>query len=146
MRLIYWFIRRIKSRWGGMIAEVRVTADVKPGDVFVPMHWNDQFAGNGAVNELLGGSPGERPERYAGASPIEMLPLGVRQLIVHGVQDEALPIDMSRDYAAAARAAGDAVELVELPAAGHMDSVDPASAAHHALRDWLSSRVPALRG
>ena len=103
-------------------------------------------AGNGAVNELLGGSPGERPERYAAASPIEMLPLGVRQLIVHGVQDEALPIDMSRDYAAAARAAGDAVELVELPAAGHMDSVDPASAAHHALRDWLSGRVPALRG
>ena len=44
---------RVESRWGTMIAEVRVTADVKPGDVFVPMHWNDQFAGSGAVNRVV---------------------------------------------------------------------------------------------
>jgi assimilatory nitrate reductase catalytic subunit len=44
---------RIESRWGAMIAEVSVTPDVKPGDVFVPMHWNDQFAGNGAVNRVV---------------------------------------------------------------------------------------------
>jgi len=44
---------RIESRWGAMTAEVRITPDVKPGDVFVPMHWSDQFAGNGAVNRVV---------------------------------------------------------------------------------------------
>jgi assimilatory nitrate reductase catalytic subunit len=44
---------RIASRWGAMIAEVRVSPDMRPGDVFVPMHWNDQFAGNGAVNRVV---------------------------------------------------------------------------------------------
>jgi assimilatory nitrate reductase catalytic subunit len=44
---------RIESGWGSMIAEVSITADVKPGDVFVPMHWNDQFAGNGCVNRVV---------------------------------------------------------------------------------------------
>ncbi len=44
---------RIESRWGGMIAEVETSSDVNPGDVFVPMHWNDQFAGNGCVNRLV---------------------------------------------------------------------------------------------
>lgn len=44
---------RIESRWGAMLAEVRITADVRPGNVFVPMHWSDQFAGNGAVNRVV---------------------------------------------------------------------------------------------
>jgi hypothetical protein len=32
----------------------------------------------GVVAELLGGTPQEQPERYRQASPIELLPLGVR--------------------------------------------------------------------
>ena len=44
---------RVESRWGSMIAEVRIASDVRPGDVFVPMHWNDQFAGNGCVNRVV---------------------------------------------------------------------------------------------
>ena len=44
---------RIESRWGVMIAEVRTTGDMRPGDVFVPMHWNDQFSGSGAVNRVV---------------------------------------------------------------------------------------------
>lgn len=95
-------------------------------------------AGNGAVAELLGGSPTEQPERYSAASPMALLPLGVNQLILHGTADEALPIEMTRDYAHAGRAAGDSIQFVELPDAGHMDYLDPGSAAHGILCRWLT--------
>src|SRR5262249_41559041 len=28
-------------------------SDVRPGDAFIPMHWNDQFAGSGCVNRVV---------------------------------------------------------------------------------------------
>lgn len=89
--------------------------------------------GGDVVAEFLGGLPGRVPERYRVASPMEMLPLGVEQLILHGTADDAVPIELSRRYAEAARAAGDTVELVELPGMGHMEYLDPASDAHAAL-------------
>ncbi len=98
-------------------------------------------AGRGAVEEFLGGSPNQYPDRYAASSPIELLPLGVRQLIIHGVKDEALPIDLSRNYVNAAQASGDCVEFVELPDAGHMDFLDPDSKAHLTLCKWLVAQV-----
>lgn len=87
-------------------------------------------AGGEAVAELLGGTPSQFPDRCRAASPIEMLPLGVRQLILHGTADDIVPIEISRRYARAAEAAGDAVELVELPGAGHMEFLDPGSDAY----------------
>jgi len=98
-------------------------------------------AGRGAVQEFLGGSPSQYPDRYAAASPIELLPLGVRQLIIHGVKDEVLPFDLSRNYVNAAQASGDCVEFVELPDAGHMDFLDPDSKAHLTLCKWLAAQV-----
>ncbi len=43
------------------------------------------------------------------------LPLGAAQLVVHGDRDENVPVAMSRDYVAAARAAGDAGRLRRTP-------------------------------
>lgn len=98
----------------------------------------ERRAGGEVVAQLLGGTPGEFPERCRAGSPMEMLPLGVRQLILHGTADEAVPIELSRRYARAAAAAGDAVELVELPGTGHMEFLDPRSDAHAILARWLS--------
>ncbi|HEX2045653.1 MAG TPA: alpha/beta fold hydrolase [Gaiellaceae bacterium] len=91
----------------------------------------------GAAARLLGGSPGRRPERYAAASPIERLPLGVPQLLVHGEEDAIVPVSMSLRYHDAALAAGDAVELVVLPGTGHYEHLDPGSDAWAAVIDWL---------
>ncbi len=44
--------------------------------------------GGGAVMALLGGSPDDVPDRYAVASPAALLPLGVPQLLVHGLHDD----------------------------------------------------------
>ena len=43
---------------------------------------------------------------------------------------DLVPVELSRGYARAAAEAGDQIELVELPGAGHMDFLEPASAAH----------------
>ena len=93
--------------------------------------------GSGAVDALLGGGPAEVPDRYAQASPAALVPLGVPQLIVHGGRDEAVPPELSRSYADAARKAGDSVELLEFPDAGHFDVVDPTHASWAAVADRL---------
>ena len=63
------------------------------------------------------------------ASPIEHLPLGIPQLLVHAVDDQQVPVDQSRRYVAAARAAGDTADLLELRAGGHFDLIDPTTPA-----------------
>ncbi len=85
--------------------------------------------GQAAASEFVGGMPEERPEAYALADPLARLPTGVRQVLVHGVEDDQVPIEQSRRYAAAARAAGDPVELIELEGVGHFEPIDPRSEA-----------------
>lgn len=82
---------------------------------------------NGVVEDLLGGPPEQFRERYASASPAELLPLGVRQVLVHGTDDANVPFSLSQRYHAAAVAAGDDAALVTLPGAGHFEVIDPRS-------------------
>lgn len=93
--------------------------------------------GGGACQGLLGGGPDELPERYAAASPVALLPLGVPQLLVHGLLDDIVPPSQSRDYAVAARAAGDEVELLELAGADHFDVIEAGDPSWAAVVAWL---------
>ena len=85
--------------------------------------------GGGAVARLLGGPPEAVPDRYAAASPAELVPLRVPQALVHGTADVAVPVAVSRAYRAAAAAAGDAVDLAELDGVDHFGLIDPESPA-----------------
>jgi len=91
----------------------------------------------GVVHRLLGGTPAMVPERYAAASPAERLPLRVPALLVHGEADETVPAVMSERFAAAARAAGDRVELALVPGEGHLGHLDPAGRLWAAVLAWL---------
>jgi acetyl esterase/lipase len=82
-----------------------------------------------AVTELLGGGPDQVPERYAAVSPMERLPLRVRQIIVHGTDEEVVPTEFATRYVEAARTAGDDIALLWLPGMGHFEPIDPRSAA-----------------
>ena len=62
------------------------------------------------------------PEDFAEGSPIELLPLGVPQIVIHGVEDDSVPYAMSERYVAAAN--GEA-ELVSLENTGHFEPIDP---------------------
>jgi pimeloyl-ACP methyl ester carboxylesterase len=82
-----------------------------------------------AIPRLLGGPPDEQPERLALSSPIELLPLGVPQHLVGGSLDGIVPPGLSRDYATAARQAGDEIEIDVVEGAGHFELVRPGSVA-----------------
>jgi len=79
------------------------------------------------VHEFLGGSPAQVPKRYQDASPLELAPLGVPTVVVHGTDDEDVPYALSPAYVKRARAAGDEARLVTLEGANHFDVIDPES-------------------
>lgn len=116
---------------------VRVNAAVGLAPVSDLVRAHELNLSRDAAAELMGGSPMEYPDRYRAASPAEMLPLGIRQLILHGTEDDTVPIELSRTYVKAARAAGDAIDFIELPGTGHMEYLDPSSDAFAALCRWL---------
>jgi acetyl esterase/lipase len=93
--------------------------------------------GGGAAAELLGGPPAAVPGRYAATSPRERLPLRVPQLVVHGTRDDTVPVSMSEEYAAAAAAAGDDVELVTVAGGDHAELIDPTSRGWASVVAWL---------
>ncbi|NJP30500.1 alpha/beta hydrolase family protein [Micromonospora thermarum] len=84
---------------------------------------------SGAVAALLGGGPADVPDRYAACDPRSLVPIRTRSVIVHGALDQQVPVAMSREFAAAAQAAGSDVRLVELPDCEHFGLIDPESGA-----------------
>ncbi|GAB3693069.1 alpha/beta hydrolase family protein [Nocardiopsis oceani] len=93
--------------------------------------------GEGAVEPFLGPDPS--PELYAESSPLYRLPLDIPQLVVHGDADQRVPVEHSRDYAAAAQEAGDPVDYREIPGADHFAVIDPEHAAWQTVRQALAS-------
>jgi acetyl esterase/lipase len=81
------------------------------------------------------------PSRFADTSPIEMLPIGVAQLVVHGDADDRVPQSMGLRYAAAARAAGDDVELHAPHGVDHFSLIDPRSDPWRRAAAWLQGRL-----
>ncbi len=85
--------------------------------------------GGGAVPALLGGPPGEVAERYRVASPAALVPLGVPQVLVHGLHDAVVPPALGAAYARRAAAAGDDAVFEPVSAAGHMTLIEPSGGA-----------------
>jgi acetyl esterase/lipase len=94
-----------------------------------------------AVYELLGGPPDSFPDRYAHASPAELLPLGVPQVLVHGGADEDVDPSITDVYAKRARASGDQINEIRLGGFDHFDVINPKSPIWQAALD----AVPAFR-
>jgi len=93
---------------------------------------------DGVVRELMGGTPRERPDRYATASPAALLPLGLPQVLIHGAGDRHVPYAVSRDYQQAALRRGDDAALITPPRADHFALIDPGSEAWPAVAAAVS--------
>ncbi len=98
------------------------------GVVDLEMAWRLHLS-NDAVVELLGGTIESVPERYAVASPAAMLPLGISQVLIHGTNDDSVPIEVSQAYVKAARSVNDPVAYIELEGVNHFEVIDPHSKA-----------------
>jgi len=98
------------------------------------------------ITALVGGPPAVVPERYAQASPIKLLPLGVPQVLVIGEHEDFVPRPLVKAYAQAAARAGDSVRVVTIPHAGHFEIASPRTAAwpaiEGAIRVLLDGHLP----
>lgn len=81
-----------------------------------------------SIPKLIGGSPNDLPDRYREASPAEMLPLGVKQMLLVGAQDTIVQPQHNRTFAEAAQKSGDDVQLTVLDNTAHFDVIAPNAA------------------
>ncbi|MHB1274036.1 MAG: molybdopterin-dependent oxidoreductase [Rhodanobacter sp.] len=72
-------LARVHSRWGALVARVQHGGGVLAGNVFVPIHWNDQFASDArvgsVVNPVVDPISGEPEFKH---TPVRVEPFAVR--------------------------------------------------------------------
>lgn len=93
-----------------------------PSDLKATLPLQQPVCGSPVVTDLIGGSPEQQPDRYRAASPIELLPLGSRQVVLAG----RMFGPQTPAYEAAVKKAGDSIE-VAVSDSGHFVFIDPAS-------------------
>jgi acetyl esterase/lipase len=92
-----------------------------------------------SVPGLLGGDPKDHPDRLHRASPIELLPLSVPQILISGDLDTIVPVFHATNYAAAGK--GDLITVNVLEGAGHFELISPESTAWPEVLQALRSLV-----
>ncbi|MCW8955788.1 MAG: molybdopterin-dependent oxidoreductase [Gammaproteobacteria bacterium] len=88
---------RVSSRWGEAVVRGRVTEELRPGMVFMPMHWNDRYAGNARAGALV--NPDHDP--YSGQPEFKHTPVNIEpyQAVWYGFLLSRRRFDMaSQDY------------------------------------------------
>ena len=123
---------------GGYLAETLATHPRV--DLVVPLAGALDLAGvvragwdGGAVAEWLGAGPDQEPDRYAATDLLPRLPTGTTRVLIHGSADATVGVEQSRAFAAAAAAAGDLTDLIELEGEGHYAFLDPRQPAFETL-------------
>lgn len=116
-----------------------------PGDLADFNRYGDASCGDGTVPKLLGGTPEQVPDRWRDASPVNWLPLGVPQVMLAGALDRIMPRANLEAYAAKALAAGDHVEVIVVPNAGHHEVMSPSAVTWPAIRDAVLRLVKPAR-
>lgn len=79
------------------------------------------------ILKLLGNSTEQLAKRYQETSPINLLPLGVSQILIYGTEDQAVPRQYARHYAHLAEQAGDKIKLINVADAAHHEYIVPNS-------------------
>jgi acetyl esterase/lipase len=75
------------------------------------------------IVELAGTPSATRPDVFSDTNAGDLMPNGSRTVLITGELDTISPPRVAHDFAARARAAGDAAEVVILPGASHYDEV-----------------------
>ena len=89
----------------------------------------DACGGPATIDALVG----RRDRPYADTSPAALLPITARQIVISGMLDPIVPQRFGQDYANKAASAGDNVQQLVVPGAGHFELIDPLSAAWRAI-------------
>jgi len=104
------------SPWRGRCDAQHVVSLAGCNSLSLTAAWN---LGDGAAQNLLGGTPADHPDRYALTDPAVLTSPSVPVTLVHGTADDRVPVQMSRVTRAG--------RLVEIDGADHFDLIDPHS-------------------
>ena len=124
---------------GGYLAETLATHPRV--DLVVPLAGALDLAGvvragwdGGAVDRVAGRRPRRGPGPLRGGRPAAAgCRRGTARVLIHGTADTTVGVEQSRAFAAAAAAAGDPTDLIELEGEGHYAFLDPRQPAFETL-------------
>ncbi|HEX9955019.1 MAG TPA: alpha/beta hydrolase [Allosphingosinicella sp.] len=85
--------------------------------------------GTEVIEKLVGPPTLSSRNVYADTSVPRLAPLGIRQVLVNGLQDRIIPAAYAEDYAKRMRAAGDKVRVRMVDRTGHVELIAPESQA-----------------
>lgn len=135
--LALWAASRAKLPAPWNDSRVRPTAVVAidgPGALAPFVGIDADVCGRPVIVPLMGGTPQQKPDDYRIASPMDQLPLGMRQLLIGAALQ-----DLMQPYIVAARASGDRVDVLTPPKANHFDIVTPNTVNGAAVVDFIVS-------
>ncbi|HEU0097835.1 MAG TPA: alpha/beta hydrolase [Allosphingosinicella sp.] len=85
--------------------------------------------GTEVIEKLVGPPTLSSRNVYADTSVPRLAPLGIRQVLINGLQDRIIPTAYAEDYAARMRAAGDKVKVRMIDRTGHVELIAPETEA-----------------
>jgi acetyl esterase/lipase len=96
-----------------------------PADLRGMVERTKAVCGGDVIHTLLGGSFEEVPDRYRNASPATLLPNGVKQIVIHGADDPAVPPELGQEYVEAGNLLGESIGFFVIPEASHFELIAP---------------------
>lgn len=122
--LALWIAERLEELQPEGIVRPRGVLGLAPAPDLEYLH--EQGTCGNAATKLMGGSPGEFPERYAYGSVARRIPQVTPQVAIVGRYDETWrPVGVR--YATAAAAQGAPIRVIDAPESGHFEMIDPDS-------------------
>jgi acetyl esterase/lipase len=85
--------------------------------------------GTEVIEKLVGPPTLNIRNVYADTSVPRLAPLGIRQVLINGLQDRIIPTSYAEDYAKKMRASGDKVRIRMIDRTGHVELIAPETAA-----------------
>lgn len=95
-----------------------------------------------SASGVMGGLPDQVPDNYRDGSPLSLLPLGVKQVMISGEKDGVMPQEVREAWIATSRAAGDDATLRVVPG-GHFEYLAPGTDAGTIVRRTIAELLRA---
>ena len=108
--------------------EPQLTGVVALAPVAVLQTAYDLHLSNDAAVEFLGGTPEQVPDFYLAACPSKH-PASVQRILLHGENDDIVPMSISKEFEAARQNDPGTVWFMRLNETDHFDLIDPESRA-----------------
>lgn len=96
--------------------------------------------GDAAAEEYFGTSPHESPVLYQRASPRHNMSSGVPLLLVHGENDDRVPVEHTRAYVHAMDEGTQPAAMIH-PRLDHFEIIDPRKHHWKAVKEWMTQAL-----